>query len=78
MFGSPSGPLHDPRGALTGDGVIVDGYLLARLDVHLPIDEPYGNTRSTGVVRRISVTRSCQACISRHRAPTCFAFRPGF
>jgi hypothetical protein len=31
MFGSPSGPLHDPAGALAGGGTIVEGWLVARL-----------------------------------------------
>src|SRR3954466_4694338 len=48
MFGSPSGPVHDPHGALAGDGTIVEGWLPARLDVHLPIDTPYGDARSAG------------------------------
>src|SRR2546421_10494184 len=33
MFGSPSGPLHDPSGALARGGTIEEGWLLARLDV---------------------------------------------
>jgi hypothetical protein len=36
MFGSPSGPLHDPAGALAGGGRIEEGWMLARLDVRLP------------------------------------------
>jgi hypothetical protein len=28
MFGSPSGPLYDPCGALAGNGTIVEGWLL--------------------------------------------------
>ena len=35
MFGSPSGALHDPSGALAVGGVIEEGWLLARLDVRL-------------------------------------------
>jgi hypothetical protein len=53
MFGSPSGPLHDPAGALTNGGTIEEGWLLARLDLHLPIDEPYGAERGVGVVEAI-------------------------
>ncbi|HET7146735.1 MAG TPA: MOSC domain-containing protein [Gaiellaceae bacterium] len=49
MFGSPSGPLHDPSGALGSGGTIEEGWLVARLDVHLPIDEPYaGNGVAAG------------------------------
>ena len=38
MFGSPSGPLHDPADAIGGGGTIEEGWLLARLDVRLPIE----------------------------------------
>jgi MOSC domain-containing protein YiiM len=65
MFGSPSGPLHDPRGALSGGGVIVEGCLLARLDVHLPIEEPYGNAPSAGVVAAIMIAPSAEAALVR-------------
>jgi MOSC domain-containing protein YiiM len=65
MFGSPSGPLHDPRAALSGDGVIVEGHLLARLDLHLPIEEPYGYARSTGVVAAIMIAPSAEAALVR-------------
>ena len=40
MFGSPSGPLHDPAGAVAAGGRIEEGWLLARLDVRLPIEDP--------------------------------------
>lgn len=53
MFGSPSGPLHDPRGALAAGGEIEEGWLLARLDVRLPIEEPYGGGRGVGHVAAI-------------------------
>jgi hypothetical protein len=65
MFGSPSGPLHDPWGALAGDGVIVEGCLPARLDVHLPIDEPYGHARSTGSVAAILIAPAAEAALVR-------------
>lgn len=50
MFGSPSGALHDPTGALASGGTIEEGWLLARLDVRLPIEEPYGQDRRVGSV----------------------------
>jgi len=50
MFGSPSGPLHDPAGALTGGGTIEGGWLVARLDLGLPTDEPYGALSTAGTV----------------------------
>ena len=61
MFGSPSGPLYDPCGALAGNGTIVEGWLLARLDVHLPIDAPYGDARSTGSVAAILIAPAAEA-----------------
>jgi hypothetical protein len=50
MFGSPSGPLHDPHGALAGDGTIDEGWLVAPLDVHLPIEPPAARLPLTGTV----------------------------
>jgi MOSC domain-containing protein YiiM len=48
MFGSPSGPLHDPAGAVRSGGTIEEGWLLARLDVQLPIEAPeVGNLLGT-------------------------------
>jgi MOSC domain-containing protein YiiM len=75
MFGSPSGPLHDPWGALAGDGVIVEGCLLARLDVHLPIDEPYGHARSTGSVAAILIAPAAEAALVRVESANAIAGR---
>jgi len=50
MFGSPSGPLDDPSGALGGGGTIEEGWVVARLDLRLPIEEPYGQDRHAGCV----------------------------
>jgi hypothetical protein len=61
MFGSPSGPLYDPCGALAGNGTIIEGWLLARLDVRLPIDAPYGDARSTGSVAAILIAPAAEA-----------------
>jgi hypothetical protein len=55
MFGSPSGPVHDPAGALADGGAIVEGWLLARLDVHLPIESPPDRGRLAGTVEAILV-----------------------
>jgi MOSC domain-containing protein YiiM len=65
MFGSPSGPLYDPYGALEGGGEIVEGWLLARLDVHLPINEPYGDARGTGLVAAIMISPAAEAALVR-------------
>jgi len=59
MFGSPSGPLEDPAGALASGGTIEEGWLVARLDVRLPIDEPYGQDRRTGSV--VAILRAADA-----------------
>jgi hypothetical protein len=53
MFGSPSGPLHDSSGALASGGTIEEGWLLARLDLHLPFQQPYGEERDVGSVAAI-------------------------
>jgi hypothetical protein len=65
MFGSPSGPLHDPSGAVASGGTIEEGWLLARLDVRLPIEEPYGATRGVGVVRGILTAPHAEQPLSR-------------
>jgi MOSC domain-containing protein YiiM len=53
MFGSPSGPLHDPSGAVASGGSIEEGWLLAPLDVRLPIEEPYGREGRVGSVAAV-------------------------
>jgi len=50
MFGSPSGPFHDPAGALSRGGTIEEGWLLARLDLRLPTERPYGTGPTAGSV----------------------------
>lgn len=65
MFGSPSGPMHDPSGALATGGTIEEGWLLARLDVHLPIDAPYGGDRSVGSVAALFVAGDAEQPLKR-------------
>jgi hypothetical protein len=55
MFGSPSGPLHDPGGAFAQGGTIEEGWLVARLDVRLPIESSHGAGRQIGSVAGILV-----------------------
>ena len=55
MFGSPSGPLYDPGEALARGGSVDEGWLVARLDVHLPIESPYGEDARTGAVAGLLV-----------------------
>lgn len=65
MFGSPSGALHDPSGALAARGVIEEGWLLARLDVRLPIEEPYGQERRVGHVAAILTAPDAESPLAR-------------
>jgi hypothetical protein len=65
MFGSPSGPLHDPTGALARGGTIEEGWLLARLDVRLPIEEPYGQDRRVGSVVAILTAADAEGPLAR-------------
>jgi len=65
MFGSPSGPLHDPSGALASGGTIEEGWLLARLDVRLPIEEPYGRDRRLGSVAAILTAADAEGPLAR-------------
>jgi hypothetical protein len=64
MFGSPSGPMHDPGEALAGGGAIAEGWLLARLDLHLPIEHPYAGDRLSGSVAGILVAADAEAPLS--------------
>lgn len=65
MFGSPSGPLHDATGALAGGGMIEEGWLLARLDVHLPFQQPYGQERGIGSVAGILTSPDAEGPLGR-------------
>lgn len=65
MFGSPSGPFHDPSGALARGGTIEEGWLLARLDLRLPIEEPYGQDRRTGSVAAILTAPDAESPLTR-------------
>jgi hypothetical protein len=65
MFGSPSGPLHDATGALADGGTIVEGWLLARIDVRLPIEEPYGQDRRVGSVVAILPAANAESPLAR-------------
>jgi hypothetical protein len=65
MFGSPSGPLHDPSGALANGGTIEEGWLVARLDVRLPIEEPYGRDRRVGSVAGLLVAPNAESPLGR-------------
>jgi len=65
MFGSPSGPLHDPYGALTSGGTIDEGWLVAPLDVHLPIEPPPAGRSFAGTVAGLLVAPDAEAPLVR-------------
>jgi hypothetical protein len=65
MFGSPSGALFDPAGALAGGGTIEEGWLIARLDLRLPIGHPYGSETRAGVVAGLLVAPDAEAPLAR-------------
>jgi hypothetical protein len=60
MFGSPSGPMFDPAGAISRGGTIEAGWLLAPLDLALPIDEPYGTDAGAGSVAGLLVAAEAE------------------
>jgi hypothetical protein len=75
MFGSPSGPLHDPGGAVARGGAIEEGWLLARLDPYLPIGAPYGAPRGTGEVVGILIAPAAEQPLSAVEAARAVAGR---
>jgi hypothetical protein len=64
MYGSPSGPVLDPAGAFAR-GTVAEGWLLAPLDLRLPIDDPYGAPTSAGSVEAILVAPDAEAPLRR-------------
>ena len=75
MFGSPSGPLHDPSNALATGGTIEEGWLLARLDMRLPIEEPYGQDPRHGRVEAILTAADAESPLARVGAAEAVAGR---
>jgi len=65
MFGSPSGALSDEAGAVARGGTIEDGWVIARLDVHLPIGTPAATGRLSGSVAGILVAPDAEAPMER-------------
>ena len=65
MFGSPSGALMDPAGALAAGGPIEEGWLVARLDLQLPTEEPWGSESGMGVVAGLLVAPDAEAPLTR-------------
>jgi hypothetical protein len=61
MFGAPSGPIFDPAGALSNGGTIHAGWVLAALDLDLPIDKPYGLHAGIGSVAGLLLAAEAEA-----------------
>jgi len=65
MFGSPSGALSDPAGALAAGGTIEEGWLVAPLDPWLDTVRPYGVEARPGVVAGLLVAPDSEAPLVR-------------
>jgi hypothetical protein len=61
MFGAPSGAIFDPAGALANGGTIQAGWLVAPLDLELPIDKPYGIDAGVGSVAGLLLAAEAEA-----------------
>lgn len=73
MFGAPSGAWFDPSGAIAAGGAVEEGWIVAPLDLHLPIDEPYGAAPTAGSVVGLLVAPAAEAQLSRIEAATALA-----
>ncbi len=60
MFGSPSGAIHDPAGALASGATIEEGWVVARLDLRLATDDPFGRDVGTGSVAGLLVAAGAE------------------
>ena len=75
MFGSPSGALFDPAGACSSGGTIVEGWLLAPLDLGLPHEQPYGAEERVGSVVGLFVAPQAEAPLVRVERATALTGR---
>lgn len=76
MFGSPSGPLHDPAGAVAGGGTVEEGWLVAPLDLQLSRDEPYGSAAGVaGSVAALLVAAAAEEPLVRLETASAVAGR---
>lgn len=73
MFGSPSGPWLDPAGALERGGEIAAGWVVARLDLDLPTDAPYGTAATGGSVAALLIAPAAEARLTRVESATAVA-----
>ena len=74
MFGAPSGPLN-PSDALPASATIEQGWILAPLDLRLPIEEPYGAVEESGSVAGLLLATEAEAPLARVDAATAVAGR---
>jgi hypothetical protein len=75
MFGSPSGALFDPARALAGGGTIDEGWLVARLDLRLPIEQTWGPEAGSGVVAGLLTAPDAEAPLARRDSVEAIAGR---
>lgn len=75
MFGSPSGPWFDPAGALARGGEIEAGWVVARLDLELPGESPYGTATSPGSVAALLLAEDAEAPLARVETANAIAGR---
>lgn len=61
MFGSPSGALFDPAGAVGAGGTIEEGWLVAPIDPWLDTERPYGTEVGTGSVTAVLISPDAEA-----------------
>jgi MOSC domain-containing protein YiiM len=67
FFGVPSGPLDDQDAAVALDGTVVDGYLVAPLDLHAPTgSDAYGRSEQTGTVVALFTAPAREAPCEEH------------
>ena len=57
--------MDDPHGALALGGTIEEGWVIARLDLRLPTEAPYGRNASTGSVAALLVAPTAEAPLVR-------------
>jgi hypothetical protein len=70
MFGSPSGALFDPVGAVARGGTIEEGWMLAPLDPALGVVEPYGASVRAGAIAGIFVALPPRGRSSQSSGPS--------
>jgi MOSC domain-containing protein YiiM len=58
-------PAHVPGGAFAEGGTIEEGWLVARIDVRLPIEEPYGEEPRQGRVEAILTAADAESPLVR-------------